>query len=324
MEIRQAEESDIPRIVELLKASLGEGLMPKSEEYWRWKHIANPFGRSPVLIAVEGEQIIGVRAFMRWDWQIDGRKITAVRAVDTATHPGFQGKGIFRKLTESLLMQCEEEGVNFVFNTPNQKSKPGYIKMGWQGAGRMGIRMQPRRPFQMFWTASQSDVRKHVEIGEEPQFSHPQLPALLAEWQNWNGTNCTTAYTPEYLTWRYRDVPVAKYKTAIIEKKDRLEGFIFYRLKPSRIGLEMRITDSFTEAAKPSAAMRQVVVEHARRHKADFITIAGWPERNVFGGLAFRAPFGPIITVRKAANDSLEDFLSFRKWRPGLGDLELF
>jgi N-acetylglutamate synthase-like GNAT family acetyltransferase len=52
MEIRPAHENDIPAIVELLKLSLGESLMPKSEAFWRWKHIDNPFGKSPVILGV--------------------------------------------------------------------------------------------------------------------------------------------------------------------------------------------------------------------------------------------------------------------------------
>src|SRR5688500_17576198 len=98
MEIRRAVEADIPEIVSLLKLSLGESLMPKSERYWRWKHIENPFGVSPVLLAIEAGTIIGVRAFMRWAWSRGETRLEAVRAVDTATHPDFQGRGIFRKL----------------------------------------------------------------------------------------------------------------------------------------------------------------------------------------------------------------------------------
>src|SRR5688572_13844447 len=99
MQIREATELDIPIIVDLLKLSLGESLMPKSEAYWRWKHVENPFGASPVLLCFEDDMLIGVRAFMRWQWFHNGKIQTAVRAVDTATHPAHQGKGIFKKLT---------------------------------------------------------------------------------------------------------------------------------------------------------------------------------------------------------------------------------
>src|SRR5688572_14122292 len=149
MEIREAEESDIPEIVSLLKLSLGESLMPKSERYWRWKHLENPFGPSPVLLCREGKELIGVRAFMRWEWVHAGHIYKAVRAVDTATHPKHQGKGIFRKLTLSLVDRCKERGDHFVFNTPNQQSKPGYLKMGWEEVARVPVQISINRPLSM-------------------------------------------------------------------------------------------------------------------------------------------------------------------------------
>src|SRR5688572_3667570 len=144
MLIREATEADIPAIVELLKISLGESLMPKSEAFWKWKHIDNPFGKSPVLVAEENGQLIGVRAFMQWEWQYQNKIYKAVRAVDTATHPQHQGKGIFKKLTLELVEQCKAKGVDFIFNTPNKSSKPGYLSMGWMSNGKLKIYMHPR------------------------------------------------------------------------------------------------------------------------------------------------------------------------------------
>ena len=98
MIIRQAKQEDIDSIVVLLQASLGESLLKKSAEIWNFKHVANPFGESTVLLAEENNELIGVRAFMTWRWQMGNQIWNAFRAVDTATHPNYQGKGIFKKL----------------------------------------------------------------------------------------------------------------------------------------------------------------------------------------------------------------------------------
>jgi N-acetylglutamate synthase-like GNAT family acetyltransferase len=149
MDIRVATDQDIPAIVGLLKESLGESLLPKSEKYWVWKHVENPFGVSPVLLATEGSQLIGVRAFMRWRWENKERSVEAVRAVDTATHPDFQGRGIFNKLTVSMIDYCMKQQWDVIFNTPNKKSKPGYIKMGWQEAGKFPMNVKIVKPLSM-------------------------------------------------------------------------------------------------------------------------------------------------------------------------------
>ena len=101
MDIRAAQPQDTPAIIEILKKSLGESLIPITENLWSWKHEQNPFGKSFVLLALENAELIGVRAFMRWRWQWNGKEFEAIRAVDTATHPDHQGKGIFKKTYSS-------------------------------------------------------------------------------------------------------------------------------------------------------------------------------------------------------------------------------
>ncbi|MEJ2542275.1 MAG: GNAT family N-acetyltransferase, partial [Gemmatimonadota bacterium] len=129
-----------------MRLSLGEGVSPRTQAYWRWKHEASPFGASPCLLATAGGRVVGLRVFMRWEWRLNGRTISSVRAVDTATHPEWRGQGIFTRLTRALLARVEGEGVSFVFNTPNEKSRPGYLKMGWEDVGRVSLWVRPMRP----------------------------------------------------------------------------------------------------------------------------------------------------------------------------------
>ena len=120
MNIRAGIPEDTNSIIELLKKSLGESTIPKSEALWNWKHIKNPFGKSYILLAEENSELIGVRAFMQWKWLWKGKIYKTVRAVDTATHPEHQGKGVFKKLTLQQAEICKKDGVDFIFNTPNK------------------------------------------------------------------------------------------------------------------------------------------------------------------------------------------------------------
>src|SRR6185295_3366058 len=103
-----------------------------------------PFGPSPSWVALDGERIIGFRTFMRWEFEHEGRVRRAVRAVDTATHPDYQGRGIFSTLTRAGLDEMRADGVDYVFNTPNDNSRPGYLKMGWQTVGRLPVSVRMR------------------------------------------------------------------------------------------------------------------------------------------------------------------------------------
>lgn len=315
MEVRPAEASDIPAIVSLLKLSLGEALLPKSEEFWNWKHCTNPFGPSPVLLAVDSGIIVGVRAFMRWDWRLDNEFYSAVRAVDTATHPEYQGKGIFKKLTLALLEQTKTEGTDFVFNTPNAKSRPGYLKMGWKDAGKLPVQIAP-----ILLGRVVALIRNSNTGFESSLPSGDKLSRLLNE-DMFIGGGLRTKVSPEYLRWRYLEVPGLEYKTCYWESSE-MQLLLFGRLKHSRFGTEFRVTDLFSNQRSISSQVKRRIIEYARNIGADYVTCSGCLRSRFSIGV--QTKMGPITTVRPFKNDLGSSLMGFNTWTPSLGDLELF
>jgi GNAT superfamily N-acetyltransferase len=146
LDVRNHERRDEAAILALLHASLGWVPDEMFASFFDWKHRQSPFGESPGWVAVDGDRVVGFRTYMRWEFLHNGRIRRAVRAVDTATHPEYQGQGIFWKLTRASLEDLLEDGVDFVFNTPNDKSRPGYLKMGWREVGRVPVAVRLRAP----------------------------------------------------------------------------------------------------------------------------------------------------------------------------------
>ena len=140
--VRPASAADRPSVLALLEASLGWESDDRHADFFSWKHEQNPFGPSPAWVAVDGDgRLLGFRAFLRWEFTHAALPSSApARAVDTATRPDVQA-------TRDLLAADEDgdrgvwsdEGVAFIFNTPNQQSLPGYLKMGWQRVGRLPV-----------------------------------------------------------------------------------------------------------------------------------------------------------------------------------------
>ena len=125
---RSYRPEDESQILELLKLSLGESpLLQRTPDMWQWKHRNNHFGPSFVRVACDEDgMLVGMRAFMRWKFQVEGRPVRAVRAVDTATHPDYRRMGIFANLTRQVVEDSTENGVDLIFNTPNGSSLPSY------------------------------------------------------------------------------------------------------------------------------------------------------------------------------------------------------
>ena len=319
MEFSQAQQTDLPEIIALLKKSLGESLLPKSEAYFIWKHVKNPFGQSKILLAKGGNQIIGVRAFMQWRWVNATDTITAVRAVDTATDPLHQGKGIFSQLTKKMVEECKSEGVGFVFNTPNSISMPGYLKLGWYAIGRMPLYIGPgsmaprlfseKAMEKIYAGYSTKDVfqklNKDWSVSPAPMMMH-------------------TPVNYAYLNWRYNECPVAVYG-AVIEPGQF--GFIF-RLKKVNRFIELRICELWTENSAADKLAKKAIKKLIRATRPVLVTCAPSPlfetSKKRILGLFGPMKKGPVVTLRPLAIDKLNIFNEFTKWNPSIGSMELF
>jgi GNAT superfamily N-acetyltransferase len=81
---------------------------------------------------------------------------SSTASFDTATHPDYQGRGIFTRLRTSSLETLRERGVAHVCNTPHEQTLPGHLKMGWQQVGKLPVGERFRSP-----TSAASALRPH-------------------------------------------------------------------------------------------------------------------------------------------------------------------
>lgn len=315
MIIREANSKDIPEIVKVLKASLGENDLPLSEEIWNFKHVVNPFGASLVLVAEEDEKIVGVRAFMRWEWKKEKFVYRALRAVDTATHPEYQGRGIFKKLTLKAVELSKEHEDNFIFNTPNDQSRPGYLKMGWKVVGKVNVALKPSISsiFSKVGKSGVYDINIHSE---------ESIIELCNKWNNrWEGAG--KLFTPksrEFLEWRYEKNPLQKYEVLATE-----DFYIASYIKKRKNIREFRVSECiYRNESLVYSDLNKALKRLARKLGAHVISFA--PGILPLKGLMLKGSYGPILTVRELnlAENEYSGLLEIENWNNSIGDLELF
>lgn len=307
---RQAKEEDIPAIVDLLKLSLGESLTPKTISFWKWKHLENPFGKSPVLLLEENGKIVGVRAFLQWRYLINGENILAGRAVDTAIHPSYQGKGLFTKLTKKLLEQVQQDGFQFIFNSPNNQSLPGYLKMGWESWGKLPLKIQ-LNPF----------PKKNKGLSK-PNWR--LLDPLIENIENSQGleSEIQTKLEKGFINWRYEHCPIVDYFWI----SDQSTYLMIFRLKKSRVGTEFRIVEFYKTPEFSEFGIEQVnqrLKNKITETGANFISFSGlqFPNSHLKLGILPIINQGPLVTLRNLNSKASPLDLP---WSWSLGDLELF
>jgi GNAT superfamily N-acetyltransferase len=319
--VRRARPADHDAILELIGMALvGEPGQPGIDELFAWKHLTNPFGQSPAWVALDGERIVGFRTFMRWRFSTPTGPVPAVRAVDTATHPDYQGRGIFSQLTQHALAELRAEGVGFVFNTPNDKSGPGYLKMGWQPVGRLPTGLLPgsvrglpriasaRVPAQRWSTPNSAGAPAPDVLAD-----HAGVSALLAALPAQHGIG--TERTASYLQWRYGLDRLA-YRAVLAGSRVE-DGLVLFRTRRRGAALELSVGDVLLP--RPSAWLAARLIREAlRRSGADYaLGLRCLPQH----GLLPLPGQGPMLMWRALARETAPELDS---WRLSLGDVELF
>ena len=269
---------------------------------------------------------------MRWRFVAGDRPMSAVRAVDTATHPEFQRMGVFSTLTRAALEQLNDE-VDFVYNTPNEKSLPGYLKMGWRTVGTMRVSIRVRRPlrFARSVTAGETDPRRspptvHAEPAWAVLDAVDDLSDLLAESLQ-EGPELSTAQSPEYLKWRYSDTSGLDYRAIRWPDTGRTRGIAVFRVRPRRGLWETAMLEVIVSLNDWRTRRRLIrgVLQSAETDHATCLVQRGTSE----AGAALRSGFLPTragitLVVNPLRADIGAMPASSHSWALSLGDLEVF
>ena len=308
----------------LLADSLGWERDAAFAEFFDWKHTENPFGESPAWVALAGDDIVGFRTFLRWQFEDRHRAIRhAVRAVDTATSPAFQGRGIFRQLTMTGVETLIDAGVDFVFNTPNANSRPGYLRMGWSEVGRLPLvvrvagipsvlRMRESRV-----AAQRAPIATSAGMPAGELLADARVPALLDALAPPRGLR--TARTAAYLRWRY-GLAALGYRAVAVDD-DPGAGVAVFRLRQRGRAVEAGISEVLVPA-ESAAAERRLLRMVAREAAADYaIRVGGTDARTLRAGFVPFPRQGPILTWRPLADRAAPPAL--RDLDLALGDVEL-
>lgn len=313
--VRRATEADEAEAIALCGEVLGHESGDDYAAFFHWKHAENPFGSSPMWVAIDDGRIVAVRVFMRWQFVRDGVVVPAVRAVDTATHPSHQGRGLFTSLTLQGISELTEEGVEMVFNTPNDKSRPGYLKMGWQEVGRL----TPVASLRSLGSAVRS-TRSRV-----PASLHPEpmsVGVAVADWLGSGGLaralalhepaaagTLATPITDEFVAWRFgsslQPCRVIEDDRAIVIVERRRRGEVAELVSLLSFG--------------PRRAVDRLLRRTLRSADADLAIRLGAP--NPLLGFLPLPGVGPRLTCRMLRPVPVP---SLPEWSLSLGDVVLF
>jgi L-malate glycosyltransferase len=312
LDIRPAVDADLPAVLDLLQRALAAS-DPRYADLFTWKHRSNPFGPSPMWVATDDGRVVAFRTFMRWEFVRGGSVLRAVRAVDTATDPEYRGRGLFRALTLHGLERLRDEGVCFVFNTPNDQSRPGYLTMGWREVGRLAVSARfaalASLPVIARATAPADRWSLPLEVGEPAGgwFARRAIP------EDDTGTadvrRLRTHQTEAFLAWRY-GTPLLGYR--VVAGPD---AAVVVRLRRRGAARELAVVARMGHQREADRLAGQAL----RASGADYALRLG--SASPAAGFVRVPRAGPRLTWRGLADPGMPPL---PQWQLSLGDIELF
>ena len=264
-------------------------------------------------IAVDGDRIAAFRTLMRWEFVRGGEVLHAVRAVDTATDPDYQGRGLFRALTQHGLEEVRAEGVDFVFNTPNDQSRPGYLKMGWREVGRLPAAVRFSGP-----SGALAAIRSRVPAD---RWSLPlDVGEPVHDWLARRGPDgrwpepvdvreVRTNADETFLAWRF-GTDLLGYRVV-----DDGDAAIIVRARRRGGAVELAVVAEFGERG----ATDRLAGRAAKEAGADYAIRLGQPQMS--SGFNRLPGGGPVLTWRGVGDAGMPPLSN---WAVSLGDIELF
>ena len=119
-------------------------------EIFRWKlGDSNPAGRGILALAISEGVVAGVMTATRKHLMLDGQSVTGAEVGDTFTNPAFRRAGqarvlangsdeaddylnrsVFGRLVNDVTNQLLSDGIEMIYGTPNDQSRPGYLRRG--------------------------------------------------------------------------------------------------------------------------------------------------------------------------------------------------
>lgn len=135
MEIVLLDKSTIDAQVRVYHAAFNkQAPLEEIKTQWIKKHYENPIENSLIFGAFEGEELVGLNAYLPSCYMLNGEKVYLLQSCESGVLPSQQGKGVWGKVVR-YAVEYIEKNTRYVgiIGFPNYRnSYPGFKKMGWK------------------------------------------------------------------------------------------------------------------------------------------------------------------------------------------------
>lgn len=184
-------DDEVEAVSRLLLSVFGES-MHMDSTYVDWCYRRNPLGPAVGRNAWEGGRLAAHYVTIPVRARLFGGEARGVLSLHTATHPDYQGRGLFTRLAEATYREAREAGYEFVVGVANASSTPGFLrKLDFQLVAPLDVRIGLGAP---------APARSDPDAAFERVWNESELAWRLAcparEYRRTAGAGGVTVYAP--------------------------------------------------------------------------------------------------------------------------------
>ena len=142
-DIRQLEHSnaDLAEVQALLRQAFPDA-HHLDQDYLQWSYLDNPEGRALGFNAYHEKTLAAHYVTQPLRAQLTEGEERGLLSLHTATHPRYQGQGLFTQLARRTFEEARSLGFEFVVGVANAASTPGFVrKLGFQLVAPLDVRI---------------------------------------------------------------------------------------------------------------------------------------------------------------------------------------
>ncbi|NBJ13490.1 GNAT family N-acetyltransferase [Microvirga arsenatis] len=124
---------ELTQYANLLRACFPKSHDRYTDRYLSWLYLENPDGPVVGFDAWDGDSLAAHYACIPIRAHLAGGEAKVLLSLNTATHPSYQGRGLFTKLARLTYERAAESGYLAVIGVANANSTPGFLtKLSFQ------------------------------------------------------------------------------------------------------------------------------------------------------------------------------------------------